>query len=74
MRKQSDATKLRRVKRELRESKIQISNLERKIRLLKIAGSGMSNVLFNFSQLTERFNDDERESFRRSYKDWDSVG
>ena len=72
MRKQSDATQLRHVKRELKAAMMAGQSAREQVRLQRAAGQGMSNICYNFSQQA-RFTEDERELFRRCYKAWDEV-
>ena len=69
---QSDATKIRYLKGELAVQKAQIERLVQNNRDLNLAGSGMSNICYNFSRQS-RFTEDERECFRRCYLEWDKV-
>jgi hypothetical protein len=68
----SDATKLRAVKRDLNAAKHLIDQLRARMQVVKACGSGMSNICFNFSQQS-RFTDDERELFKRCYREWDQA-
>jgi hypothetical protein len=73
-RKQSDATKLRAAKREISGLLSEKKTLMDKIYRLRLVGASMSNICFNFSQHpNDRFTENERETFRRCYREWDKV-
>ena len=73
MRKQSDATKLRRAKAELSDLRNRLAVWTHELKTLRLAGSLCANACYNLSHRTSPLEPHDRECLETCYREWDSV-
>lgn len=72
MREMSDATKLRQVRRELKDTQSTLISIRTELRQRRQWGQMMSNLCFNLAQ-NEKYDAAHRQSMKDCQKNWDKI-